>query len=176
MSTPPQTVLFELAILRLLKSQNFHRTAAGSAERLQGGKVVYLAPLKTLCQEKLMSWGDRFGRVGVKVMELSGDVRLQRLTAQPARPVHSTVQLHSFSDMHVQLYSHRPIIAQSLHRTNRARPQTRFAQLLPLSLTPNSPLNSFIGRRSSSLAPPHSLPILSAPLRSPPLPPAPLRS
>ena len=76
--------------------------------------MVYLAPLKTLCQEKLMSWGDRFGRVGVKVMELSGDVRLQRLTAQPALPVHSTVQLHSFSDVHVQLYSHRPIIAQSL--------------------------------------------------------------
>ena len=73
-STASQTVLFELAILRLLKSQNFHRTAAGSVERMQGGKVVYLAPLKTLCQEKLMSWGDRFGRVGVKVMELSGDV------------------------------------------------------------------------------------------------------
>ena len=83
-STASQTVLFELAILRLLKSQNFHRTAAGSVERMQGGKVVYLAPLKTLCQEKLMSWGDRFGRVGVKVMELSGDVRLQRLIAQSA--------------------------------------------------------------------------------------------
>ena len=58
-----KTVLFELGILRLLSCQT-HPDA----------KIVFLAPIKALCQEKVADWRQRFSRMGVRVAELSGDM------------------------------------------------------------------------------------------------------
>eukprot|EP00474_Spongospora_subterranea_P002288 CRZ02746.1 hypothetical protein [Spongospora subterranea] len=58
-----KTVLFELAILRLFSSQQ-------DRSRF---KAVYIAPLKALCNEKLQSWQSRFGNLGLKCCEFTGD-------------------------------------------------------------------------------------------------------
>ncbi len=59
--------MFELAILRLIACSSKGRAPCVDA------KVVYLAPIKSLCQEKARDWAARFGQIGVKVSELSGD-------------------------------------------------------------------------------------------------------
>jgi replicative superfamily II helicase len=37
------------------------------------GRIVYLAPIKALCQQKVDEWKDRFFSVNVKVCEVTGD-------------------------------------------------------------------------------------------------------
>jgi activating signal cointegrator complex subunit 3 len=57
-----KTVCAEMAMLRVFMQNN-------------GGKVVYVAPLKALVKERLKDWGERFDKkLGRKVVELSGDV------------------------------------------------------------------------------------------------------
>jgi ATP-dependent DNA helicase HFM1/MER3 len=36
-------------------------------------KIIYLAPIKALCQERLDDWQKKFGPLGVKCVELTGD-------------------------------------------------------------------------------------------------------
>ncbi|KAA1086059.1 Sec63 [Puccinia graminis f. sp. tritici] len=55
-----KTVIFELAILRML-------------EYNQVSKGVYMAPTKSLCAERFRDWSTRFGSLGVKCVELTGD-------------------------------------------------------------------------------------------------------
>lgn len=58
-----KTVLFELAILRLF-----------STPSSEEGKVVYIAPTKSLCYERARDWKIKFERLGgVQVIELTGD-------------------------------------------------------------------------------------------------------
>ncbi|KAJ3571066.1 hypothetical protein NP233_g4001 [Leucocoprinus birnbaumii] len=57
-----KTVLFELAIITLL-------TQAKSAQ----SKVVYMAPTKALCSERSRDWVSKFGPLGFKTCELTGD-------------------------------------------------------------------------------------------------------
>jgi activating signal cointegrator complex subunit 3 len=40
---------------------------------LAGGKVVYIAPLKALVRERVADWAKKFGAVGKRVVELTGD-------------------------------------------------------------------------------------------------------
>ena len=62
----------ELAILRLL-GKNIN--AAGQFQNARGQrKIVYIAPLRALVQEKLRDWQDRFSVLGLNCTELSGDV------------------------------------------------------------------------------------------------------
>lgn len=62
-----KTVLIELAIVRVLSRSpadaRGHRTA----------QVVYVAPTRALCSERAEDWRNRFSKVGVSCVELTGD-------------------------------------------------------------------------------------------------------
>ena len=59
-----KTVLFELAIVRLLQQiQN----------SVEDFKIVYIAPIKALCNERYQDWVRKFSPLGVKVVEITGD-------------------------------------------------------------------------------------------------------
>ncbi len=64
-----KTVLFELAILRTLQDGLNNPTAR---KRI----VVYVAPLKALCQQIQETWSSRFGSIGLHVIELTGDTEM----------------------------------------------------------------------------------------------------
>ncbi|KAH9901512.1 P-loop containing nucleoside triphosphate hydrolase protein [Cubamyces lactineus] len=59
-----KTVLFELAIMKMLKQ------SASTGEKT---KCVYIAPTKSLCTEKASSWENKFTPFGAKCSELTGD-------------------------------------------------------------------------------------------------------
>ena len=54
-----KTVLFELAVLRLVKKNNYN------TDNL---KILYIAPTKSLCFEKLKSWGSKFINLSVGML------------------------------------------------------------------------------------------------------------
>ncbi|KAL0477357.1 ATP-dependent DNA helicase Hfm1 [Acrasis kona] len=58
-----KTVLFELAIIRLFSTKKDQEQP----------KVVYMAPIKALCQEKTEDWTKKFGKVNLTCKELTGD-------------------------------------------------------------------------------------------------------
>ncbi|KAL4067802.1 DEAD-domain-containing protein [Scleroderma citrinum] len=60
-----KTVLFDLAIIRMLTTQ--------AANNPQSTKCVYVAPSKALCTEKHREWNAKFGGLGIKSCELTGD-------------------------------------------------------------------------------------------------------
>ncbi|CAD7061630.1 unnamed protein product, partial [Tilletia caries] len=64
-----KTVVFELAIIRMLQSSN---TSA---------KAVYLAPTKALCSERYKDWSTRLQPLGCTVMEITGDTNFSGLSA-----------------------------------------------------------------------------------------------
>ncbi|XP_054272516.1 uncharacterized protein LOC128992802 [Macrosteles quadrilineatus] len=61
-----KTVLFELAIVRLLQKID-------QMENFQDFKIVYMAPVKALCSEKYQDWVDKFSRLGINCLEVTGD-------------------------------------------------------------------------------------------------------
>ncbi|XP_069103658.1 probable ATP-dependent DNA helicase HFM1 [Argopecten irradians] len=63
-----KTVIFELAIVRLLMKM---QSAA-----VRGFKVVYMAPIKALCSERLQDWTEKFEVFGLKCKELTGDTEI----------------------------------------------------------------------------------------------------
>ncbi|KAK4282378.1 hypothetical protein QN277_013762 [Acacia crassicarpa] len=66
-----KTVLFELCILRLLS-----RSISAQERFIQVNgtlKTIYIAPSKALVQEKLRDWNQKFGHLGIKCLELTGD-------------------------------------------------------------------------------------------------------
>jgi len=62
-----KTVIHELAIIKLI--------AQSSKKPI---KVVYVAPNKALCQQKLREWDEKFTRLGQVVMEVTGDIDLKQ--------------------------------------------------------------------------------------------------
>ncbi|XP_056599610.1 probable ATP-dependent DNA helicase HFM1 isoform X2 [Triplophysa dalaica] len=62
-----KTVLFELAIIRLLLevSEPWHNVRA-----------VYMAPIKALCGQQYENWNQKFGPLGLKCKELTGDTEI----------------------------------------------------------------------------------------------------
>ncbi|XP_047188173.1 probable ATP-dependent DNA helicase HFM1 isoform X2 [Scophthalmus maximus] len=62
-----KTVLFELAIIRLLME---------SAEPWRDVKAVYIAPIKALCSQCFESWKKKFGPLGLICKELTGDTEI----------------------------------------------------------------------------------------------------
>ena len=58
-----KTVIFELSIIK-------------HSEREQKIKCLYLAPIKSLCHEKVNSWAKKFGKK-LKIHELTGDTTLE---------------------------------------------------------------------------------------------------
>lgn len=55
-----KTVAAEIAILQAIKN-------------CSAAKCVYIAPLKALVRERFDDWSERFGKIGVKVIELTGE-------------------------------------------------------------------------------------------------------
>ncbi|KAM8849670.1 putative ATP-dependent DNA helicase HFM1 isoform 2-T5 [Spinachia spinachia] len=62
-----KTVLFELAIIRLLME---------SSEPWKDVKAVYMAPIKALCSQCFESWRKKFGPLGLTCKELTGDTAI----------------------------------------------------------------------------------------------------
>ncbi|KAF8499942.1 P-loop containing nucleoside triphosphate hydrolase protein, partial [Gautieria morchelliformis] len=57
-----KTVLFELALIRMLMGRNSHDI-----------KCVYMAPTKALCSERYRDWSAKLDPIGIKCCELTGD-------------------------------------------------------------------------------------------------------
>uniref|UniRef100_A0A3Q3LBA5 Probable ATP-dependent DNA helicase HFM1 n=1 Tax=Mastacembelus armatus TaxID=205130 RepID=A0A3Q3LBA5_9TELE len=62
-----KTVLFELAIIRLLME---------TSEPWRDVKAVYMAPIKALCSQCFKSWKTKFGPLGLRCKELTGDTEI----------------------------------------------------------------------------------------------------
>ncbi|XP_049454968.1 probable ATP-dependent DNA helicase HFM1 isoform X3 [Epinephelus fuscoguttatus] len=62
-----KTVLFELAIIRLLME---------TSEPWRDVKAVYMAPIKALCSQCFESWKKKFGPLGLSCKELTGDTEI----------------------------------------------------------------------------------------------------
>ncbi|XP_043988990.1 probable ATP-dependent DNA helicase HFM1 isoform X1 [Gambusia affinis] len=65
-----KTVLFELAIIRLLME---------TQEPWRDVKAVYMAPIKALCSQCYDSWTKKFGPLGLTCKELTGDTEIDDL-------------------------------------------------------------------------------------------------
>nr|XP_020471702.1 probable ATP-dependent DNA helicase HFM1 isoform X2 [Monopterus albus] len=62
-----KTVLFELAIIRLLME---------TSEPWRDVKAVYMAPIKALCSQCFENWKKKFGPLGLSCKELTGDTEI----------------------------------------------------------------------------------------------------
>ncbi|XP_043942750.1 probable ATP-dependent DNA helicase HFM1 [Protopterus annectens] len=62
-----KTVLFELAIIRLLMEM---------PAPWFNIKIVYMAPIKALCSQRYEDWKEKFGPVGLNCKELTGDTEM----------------------------------------------------------------------------------------------------
>ncbi|KAM3865988.1 putative ATP-dependent DNA helicase HFM1 [Diretmus argenteus] len=62
-----KTVLFELAIIRLLME---------TSEPWSDVKAVYMAPIKALCSQCFENWKQKFGPLGLSCKELTGDTEI----------------------------------------------------------------------------------------------------
>ncbi|XP_064798161.1 probable ATP-dependent DNA helicase HFM1 isoform X2 [Oncorhynchus masou masou] len=62
-----KTVLFELAIIRLLME---------TTEPWRNVKAVYMAPIKALCSQRFEDWKNKFGPLGLSCKELTGDTEI----------------------------------------------------------------------------------------------------
>uniref|UniRef100_A0A4W4H8W9 Probable ATP-dependent DNA helicase HFM1 n=1 Tax=Electrophorus electricus TaxID=8005 RepID=A0A4W4H8W9_ELEEL len=62
-----KTVLFELAIIRLLME---------TTEPWHNVRAVYMAPIKALCNQQYENWKQKFGPLGLNCKELTGDTEI----------------------------------------------------------------------------------------------------
>nr|CAH7763205.1 unnamed protein product [Callosobruchus chinensis] len=62
-----KTAIFELAIVRLLT--NYQNMEAVD----QNFKIIYICPIKALCQERLIDWHSKFSNFGLKCTAITGD-------------------------------------------------------------------------------------------------------
>ncbi|KAF6109034.1 helicase for meiosis 1 [Phyllostomus discolor] len=65
-----KTVLFELAVTRLLMEVPLPWSNI---------KIVYMAPIKALCSQRFDDWKEKFGPIGLKCKELTGDTLMDDL-------------------------------------------------------------------------------------------------
>ncbi|XP_035279407.1 probable ATP-dependent DNA helicase HFM1 isoform X1 [Anguilla anguilla] len=63
-----KTVLFELAIVRLLME---------TPSPWRNIKIVYMAPIKALCSQRYENWKQKFGPLGLNCKELTGDTEIE---------------------------------------------------------------------------------------------------
>jgi len=68
-----KTVLFEIAMARYILKKN---------EFSEGPhfKIVYIAPIKALCQQKYNEWDSKFTKFNLKILELTGDTEITDFT------------------------------------------------------------------------------------------------
>ncbi len=65
-----KTVAFELAMVRALMERE---AEAEDGIGVRPSKMVYLSPMKSLCAERTRDWQAKFGSLGVRTLELTGD-------------------------------------------------------------------------------------------------------
>lgn len=69
-----KTVCFELAILRLLHTATINNSNNRLGPcGLNGGKIIYLSPTKSLCNERGNDWKTKFTHLGLRVQVIIGD-------------------------------------------------------------------------------------------------------
>ena len=73
-----KTCIFEMAIIRLLQSQRNVSPNLGTTKNFdKTKKIVYIAPSKALCDERLSDWDNKFARLGLKVGRVTGDTMVR---------------------------------------------------------------------------------------------------
>ena len=72
-----KTVLLELAICQLFHTWILNRMSAstqkGGLRSMSKDKAVYLGPIRALCYERAVDWRVKFGRLGLGVVEITGE-------------------------------------------------------------------------------------------------------
>ncbi|KAI9446595.1 P-loop containing nucleoside triphosphate hydrolase protein [Lactarius indigo] len=105
-----KTVLFELSIIHML----FTSAGRGSA-----GKCVYMAPTKALCAERTRDWTEKFGPLGLRCCEFTGD------TVEPNKSVWGDVKGANIMSTHGQLLSQIQLfLIDEVHILNELRGST----------------------------------------------------
>ncbi|XP_050536817.1 probable ATP-dependent DNA helicase HFM1 isoform X2 [Daktulosphaira vitifoliae] len=62
-----KTVIFEIAIVRLLESCN------KTNDEIRRIKIIYVAPIKAICSERYQDWHNKFSKHGLTSIEITGD-------------------------------------------------------------------------------------------------------
>ncbi|XP_045772503.1 probable ATP-dependent DNA helicase HFM1 [Maniola jurtina] len=78
-----KTVVFEMAIVQLLMELE-DRNYTGDF------KIIYMAPVKALCTERLTEWHSKFTRLGLLCIEVTGDTDVEFPQLQPYRIIITT--------------------------------------------------------------------------------------
>ena len=68
-----KTVVFELALCRLLAVAGCVDAAGRFVRRPGAVKAVFVAPMRAIVQERLQDWSARFGQLGLNCVEMTGD-------------------------------------------------------------------------------------------------------
>ncbi len=67
-----KTAVFEMAIAQLLREGQQSEASTGK-NPCRNQRIIYISPLKALCQQILVDWKAKFGAMGLKVVEVTGD-------------------------------------------------------------------------------------------------------
>ncbi len=67
-----KTAVFEMAIAQLLREGQQSEASMGK-NSCRSQRIIYISPLKALCQQILVDWKEKFGTMGLKVVEVTGD-------------------------------------------------------------------------------------------------------
>ncbi|KAJ2948978.1 hypothetical protein O0L34_g5918 [Tuta absoluta] len=78
-----KTVIFEMAIVQLLMELD-DKNYTGDF------KIIYMAPVKALCSERLSEWYPKFTRLGLNCIEVTGDTNVDFSQLKPYRIIITT--------------------------------------------------------------------------------------
>ncbi|CAG4956316.1 unnamed protein product [Colias eurytheme] len=78
-----KTVVFEMAIVQLLMEMEDKNSN-------QDFKIIYMAPVKALCSERLSEWYPKFTKLGVLCIEVTGDTDVDFPQLKPYRLIITT--------------------------------------------------------------------------------------
>ena len=68
-----KTCIFELALVKMFSDDQNQIASASSSIQNINPKAIYLAPSKSLVQEKIAMWKHKFGSLNKKIVELTSD-------------------------------------------------------------------------------------------------------
>ncbi|XP_072948761.1 probable ATP-dependent DNA helicase HFM1 [Epargyreus clarus] len=78
-----KTVVFEMAIVQLLMDME-------DKNYTEDFKIIYMAPVKALCTERLTEWYPKFTRLGLFCIEVTGDTNVEFPQLKPYRIIITT--------------------------------------------------------------------------------------
>ena len=143
-----------VALMTILNQLGQHRREDGSFD-LDAFKVVYIAPMKALVQECVLSFGKKLAPFGIKVAEMSGDQNLGRAQIEETQMIVTTpekwdvvtrkagdraytqlVRLMIIDEIHLLHDERGPVLETLVARTLRQVETTReMVRLVGLSAT-----------------------------------------